>query len=206
MGKSFETVSVYDAIIRDELNIKKIVYLDDFGTLSNKYLSLNFQTAGRQLKGDLVKVKALCDRLTAAEHERLINMVKSGLSVQMAGYENEIPAGCFSIHTKFKKDIVKSSDGLLIAVNTEITPELKAEGIYREVLRHCQLLRKEAGFAVVDRVTIYFESTSEIIRSVLKAYAKDITRETLSEIQDISTPVMQKEVDLDDGNVTIKIK
>jgi hypothetical protein len=38
-----------------------------------------------------------------------------------------------------------------VAFNTEITPELKAEGCYRELLRHCQVLRKEAGFDVAEK-------------------------------------------------------
>ena len=86
-----------------------------------------------------------------------------------------------------------------------MTPELKAEGIYREILRHCQLLRKEAGFAVSDRVALSFETESEALKSVLAAYQKEIARETLSEIKDISLPAMCKEVQLDDGKITIFI-
>ena len=172
---------------------------------SAEYLSLNFQTAGRQVKGDLANVKVLCDSLTAAENESLISTVKSGNPVRIAGYDNEIPADCFSILSKDKENITKSADGVFIAINTEVTPELKVEGIYREILRHCQLLRKEAGFAVIDRVTLSFETASEVIRSVVIIYAKDIARETLSEIRDIPVPVMCKEVDLDDGKIVISI-
>jgi hypothetical protein len=45
---------------------------------------------------------------------------------------------------------------VLVALNTEITDELKTEGLYREILRHCQILRKEAGFAVSDLVLLDF--------------------------------------------------
>ena len=73
-------------------------------------------------------------------------------------------------------------------------------------MRHCQLLRKEVGFAVIDRATLSFETASEIVKEVMETYAKDIARETLSEIQSISSPVMQKEIDLDDGKIIIGIK
>ena len=205
LGRSLETVSAYDSIIRDELNIKEIVYLDDFEALSREYVSLNFQTAGRQLKGDLARVKALCHNLSDAEHENLAGTIKNGIPIRLAGYEREIPADCFSILSKDKESIAKSTDGALIAVNTEITPELRDEGIYREVLRHCQLLRKEAGFAVVDRVTLSFNTDSETIKSVVELYAKDIARETLAEIRSDISPVMRKEVGLDDGTVSISI-
>ena len=206
LGKSFETVSAYDAIIREELNIREIVYLDDFAGLSREYLSLNFQTAGRQLKADLAKVKALCENLTTSEHEVLIAAVKDGRPVTIAGHDGDIPANCFSILSKDKENIAKAAEGVLVAIDTIITPELKAEGICREVLRHCQLLRKEAGFAVTDRVALSFETDSEAIRSVLEDYAGEIARETLSKIQRIAEPIMRKQVDLDDGKVTISIK
>ena len=149
--------------------------------------------------------KPFLDSLTAAEQERLISAVKKGLPVLPAGYDNEIPADCFSILSKDKDNIAKSADGVFVAINTEITPRLKDEGIYREILRHCQLLRKEAGFAVIDRVALSFETASESIKSVVKSYAKDIAHEALSEIRDTPTPVMQKTVDLDGEAVIISI-
>ena len=76
----------------------------------------------------------------------------------------------------------------------------------REILRHCQVLRKEAGFEVSDRVTINFETQSEKIKEVLKAYEKNIAQETLSEIKEIAEPRKTKEVSVDGESLTIKIK
>jgi len=205
LGTVLGNVSAFDSIIRDELNVKEIVYLDDFDTLSREYISLNFQVAGRQLKGDLAKVKTLYDNIPADEQEGLVDTIKKGLPLRLEGHDANIPADCFSILSKDKENISKAIDGSLVAINTEITPELKAEGIYREILRHCQVLRKAAGFAVSDRVTISFMTESEAIKSVIKTYATDLARETLSEIRDITAPVMRKEVSLDDGTVGISI-
>jgi isoleucyl-tRNA synthetase len=154
----------------------------------------------------LAKVKALCDNLTDTENAGYISSIKNGFPVRLNGYDNEISADCFNVLLKDNENIVKSADGACIAINAEITPELKAEGVYREILRYCQVLRKEAGFAVSDRVTLAFETTSEAIKSVIESYGEDISRETLSEIQNISDPVMQKEIDLDDGKILILIK
>ena len=98
------------------------------------------------------------------------------------------------------------ADEAFVSIETEITPELRAEGIYRDLLRHCQLLRKEAGFAVTDRVALRFETESESIRAVLETYANDIAKETLSEIQeDIPAPAMRKDINLEGGKVAISI-
>jgi isoleucyl-tRNA synthetase len=123
LNKSYENLSAYNQIIRDEINVKEIVYFD----------------------GD-------------------------------------------------------------IEIDANITPELKSEGVYREILRHCQLLRKEAGFKITDRVALSFQTVSEEIKSTTEKFAKDIERETLSEIQHIESPVMQKEICLDSGKIIIFIK
>jgi len=100
-------------------------------------------------------------------------------------------------------DIEKADDGFGLKLDTEITPDLKAEGLFREILRHCQLLRKEAGFSVSDRVLLNFVTESKTIKSVLESYKTDIARETLSEIKEINEPVMQKKVTLDKDVVYI---
>ena len=205
LDKSCKFLLAYESVICDELNIKEIIYLDDFDVLSHEYVILNFQVAGRILKGDLNKVKSLCDNLSSAENKSLVNMVKQGKPIVIEGYCGELSANCFILAKKDKANVTRSADSVFVAINTEITPALKAEGLYREILRNCQLLRKEAGYAISDRVALAFETDSEIIKLVLVDYAKDIERETLSEIKEIPSPAMHKNVDLDDGVITISI-
>ncbi|MCL2404717.1 MAG: isoleucine--tRNA ligase [Defluviitaleaceae bacterium] len=209
LEKSCEALSAYEPVIRSETNIKEIVYLSDFDNLSHEYVALNFQVAGRVLKSDLNKVKALCDDLTPTENDNIIQAIKHAQPVLIDGYSSEIPADCFVISKKDKKNIARLASGVPVAINTEITHALKAEGLYREILRHCQLLRKEAGFVISDRVALSFESKSETIQAVLATYAKDIERETLSVIKCISAPapktVMHKEIALDDGVLGVYI-
>ena len=100
---------------------------------------------------------------------------------------------------------VRTTDGINLAINIEITPALRAEGTYRELLRHCQLLRKEAGFAVSDRVVLAFETKSRDIQSVINTYKNDIAREALADIRDTDKVVMCKTVSLADEAVEISI-
>lgn len=206
LSREYEAVCVqYAAIILDELNIKEMIFLDAFDSLSQAHLTLNFQAAGRQLKGDLNKVKALLDKLTPGEQENHIERFKDGLPFQLAGYESEIPADCFSLQVKDKENIARTAQSPLVAIHTQITPALKAEGVYREILRHCQLLRKEAGFTVSDRVILDFACESVAIKSIIQTYQGDLARETLSEIKPISLPVKQKTLQFEDGILEIFI-
>ncbi|MCL2360398.1 MAG: isoleucine--tRNA ligase [Defluviitaleaceae bacterium] len=203
--KPYEALSEYEPVIRDELNIREIVYLDDFDILSHEVAALNFQVAGRQLKGDLNKVKSLCDNLTPTQSADLVDAIKKGKPIVIDGYSGEISVDCFTLFKKNNEYIARTVDAPQVAINIEITSVLKAEGIYRELLRHCQLLRKEAGYAILDRVSLSFETDSELIKSVIAAYAKDIERETLSKIKDVPLQTIEKRVDMDDGAVCIRI-
>lgn len=206
VNKSLEAISNYDSIIREELNIKEIKYLDSFDILRDEYLALNFQVAGRKLKSDVNKVKSLCENLDSEQSELLVKNVKQGNDLKIPGYDNNISSDCFNILSKEKENIVLiEENNISVAINIEITESLKCEGIYREILRHCQVLRKEAGFAVSDRVKISFKTDSKLIASVIKIYSNDIARETLSEIKNDMSPVKSKEVSIESEIVEISI-
>ena len=206
LGKELDAVCApYLEVIKDELNIKKIVYLADFSSLSTEYLSLNFQIAGKYLKGNLNQVKMLFESLTEEEMTSCVSDYKKGNSVMITGYEKPLPTEFFILSSKEKNHIARSQNEMLVALNTEITNDLKTEGLYREILRHCQILRKEARFAVSDRVLLDFVTTAPSLVSTIKEYGSDIMRETLSVIQRIQSPLMQKELQLNEGSLTVKI-
>lgn len=195
----------YVDVIKDELNVKRIVYLADFTSLSTEYLSINFQVAGRQLKGDLGRVKALFADLTETEMAACVSAYKKRNPVIVSGYEDPLPAELFNLSSKEKEHIARSQNEVLVALNTEITDDLRTEGLYREILRHCQLLRKEAGFAVSDRVLLEFETSAPSLVAVINEYAANIMRETLSEIQPIQSPLMTREIQLNKSSFIVKI-
>lgn len=207
LGKELESVCTpYSDVIKDELNIKELRFLSDFSALSAEYLLLNFQVAGRYLKGDLNRVKVLCDNLTAEEMVVCISAYKNNQAIKLSGYDNSLPTELFTLSTREKNHIAKSQGDMLVAINTEITDTLKTEGLYREIQRHCQLLRKEAGFAVSDKVLLDFETKAPALAFAIHEYGADIMRETLSEILRIQSPLIEKEVQLDEGSLLLKIK
>jgi len=66
-----------------------------------------------------------------------------------------------------------------IAVDTRLSPQLKAEGVSREIVRHIQTMRRAAGFDVVDHIVTYYQGKEDIAR-VLKDFGGYIKQETLS--------------------------
>ena len=152
-----DELAPYLAVIRDELNIKDIVFLPDTSSLEDNYLQLNFKVAGRALKGDLQKVKGLIDGLDDAQMAAATAQCKAGEAVSIPGYDTPVEAGLFNILAKTKPHIaayITEKPEELVAIDATITDELRAEGLYRDLLRNCQVLRREAGFRVDDRVRI----------------------------------------------------
>ncbi|HLE26693.1 MAG TPA: DUF5915 domain-containing protein, partial [Anaerolineales bacterium] len=74
---------------------------------------------------------------------------------------------------------VKAEGEYVVALDTVITPELRAEGWAREVVRRIQDLRKTAGFDIADRITTYY-LPSEGVKQAIETYADYIKGETLS--------------------------
>ena len=74
---------------------------------------------------------------------------------------------------------VAEEAGYLVAVNTELTPELEVEGDAREVVRHIQELRKKAGLELSDRIITYMQGQARLAR-VLARFGDYVAGETLS--------------------------
>ena len=82
---------------------------------------------------------------------------------------------------------------------------MKKEGIYRELLRNCQVIRKEAGFEVSDRVLISIKTNSELLNNVIKEYSQDIEKEALATLKDDINPTYSKNITIDTDSLEILI-
>jgi isoleucyl-tRNA synthetase len=69
--------------------------------------------------------------------------------------------------------------GYVVVVDTDIPPELRDEGLARELVHRIQNLRREAGFDIADRITTYWQGDDDV-RRVLDAHADYVKGETLS--------------------------
>ncbi len=100
------------------------------------------------------------------------------------------------------KEVVGASDG--VALDLEITPKLKREGIMRELVRQVQAARKAAGLNVDDRILLSLETSDAEVKQAIKDHAETIQAETLAEsIKDVATPTYTVEATVEGHNVTV---
>lgn len=99
-------------------------------------------------------------------------------------------------------------DKLEVVLDVEITPELKKEGIKREIVRTVNMLRKDAGLSIGDRTALYFSGNDELLVSVLKEMGEGIKRDTHSDslaIQPAVDAAVRKELKLDGSSLWVGI-
>ena len=92
---------------------------------------------------------------------------------------------------------------MVIAMDDTITPELKLEGYYRDIVRHIQEARKEADYQVDDRIQVSISGADE----VLATFKDNIGTETLSTVVDsLESYDVEKTLELDELVITLKLK
>jgi isoleucyl-tRNA synthetase len=94
------------------------------------------------------------------QKEDLLNLIKEELNVKEVKIVEKLSQG--------KDWLQEAENEIKIALNIKITPELKEEGILRQIIRHLQQMRKEAGFKPKDKISIQFRGDKEIEKLLLK--------------------------------------
>mgnify|MGYP000852154860 CR=1 FL=1 len=95
--------------------------------------------------------------------------------------------------------------GSSIALNKTITPELKREGLMREVIRHVQSARKKAGLQVDDRIILHLATNDEQLRQALTEYADTIASETLATMKQPGDALYQTTATVDGAELQISL-
>ena len=103
--------------------------------------------------------------------------------------------------------VIKEGD-YTIALDTILTEELIVEGMYRDLVRTLQVLRKDAGLKVEQRITLSLQTEGNLMQKVLEEYLEKITQDTLTE-KFVKTPIendIEKEIEINGEKVTVQIK
>jgi isoleucyl-tRNA synthetase len=120
--------------------------------------------------------------LAAVDARLAVRRIQAGLPValQVDGENVELAAEEVLIQTQPAEGLAVAADkGVTVAIDAVITPELRAEGLVREVVRRVQTMRKDAGFNIEDRITTWYAADGELAE-VITAWGGYIQAETLS--------------------------
>ena len=166
-------------IIAEELNVKTVEFCDDEEQLVKRSCKANFKALGARLGGQM---KAAAARIAALSGKEIGSILAgNALSLELPdGRTEEITAADLVIQREELPGMVAASEGgVTIALSTELTPELIAEGFARELVSKIQNLRKERDFEVTDRINVAYDAPGEV-QGALASFKEYISTEVLA--------------------------
>lgn len=194
-------------IVMDELNVKAFEFVEKAGQLVTYRLLPDNKVLGPRFGA---RFPALRQALAEADAAAIAASVQAGMPVtlQVAGEAVELAPNEILVQTQPAPGLAVAADKLAtVAVEAEVTPELRLEGLAREIVRRVQAMRKEAGFEIADRIITYYQAEGEITE-VFTAWADYLKAETLSlELVAAAPPeeAYRAEHDIDGLKVTLGV-
>jgi len=188
-------------IIKSEVNVKSIDYIDDASGLLVKSVKPNLPKLGKQWGPKMKEVTLVINTLTK---EEIASLEKKG-QLSKGGFDLALEDVLIS-----SQDIpgwsVASEESITVALDITITPELKREGVARDFVNRVQNMRKDMGLDVLDKINIEVEKDGELATSSLKEFKDYICTETQSLSLEIKENVSDgTEVDMDEFILKVKV-
>ena len=191
-----------DELIKEELNVKEIIYLDDLSEYMNIEYKPNFKVCGKVFGKDM---RSFTDYLSNITKEELKLLENNKLVITLNGNEYEVKSDYIDtrINSKEGYDVTVENNNLII-LDTNLTPELISEGLARETISKIQNLRKNNGYEIMDRIIIHYSSNEEYTNSITN-YIDTIKKETLAN-DIIKEDNIEDIIDINDYKVGIKLE
>ncbi|MFP4511878.1 MAG: isoleucine--tRNA ligase [Acidimicrobiales bacterium] len=199
-GADSERLAPFVELIADEVNVKSVSLTDDLASHADFVLRPNGRVLGPKLGGDTQKVMA-----AARSGEWTLDRDR----VTVAGHSLE--PGEFELTLKPREgetsQALRSNDAVAV-LDTDVTPELAAEGRARDLVRLVQQARKDAGLEVTDRISLRVQSDSSAVNGAVADHRDWIAAQVLAvDIADATTGTGHAATgEIDDDPVTIEVE
>ena len=195
----------YYDIILDELNVKKIEFVED----ASKFTSYSFKPQLRTLGKKYGKlVPAIGAYLKENDGNALMNELKTTGVIKFNIEGTDIELGEEDVLTETAQAdgfVAESDKSTTVVLSTELTPELIEEGFVRELVSKIQTMRKEAGFEVLDRIKVYY-SGNDKIGKIFADNKESISTDVLANDICEGTSEINKEWNINGEMVTLSVE
>lgn len=177
-SKNKSVISDLVDLIKEELNVKEVVFEDNLATYIKFIVKPNFKEVGKILGPKIKEFQEVLSKLSIDEVNKLRNDEK--IVVVLSGEEFTIESGMVDIRVESKEGFDATyKDNNFIVLNTVLTDELINEGLARETISKIQQIRKNNGFDIADRVKVYYEGDNKYTEAI-KEFIPVIMDETLA--------------------------
>ncbi|MFA6366329.1 MAG: DUF5915 domain-containing protein, partial [Candidatus Hydrogenedentales bacterium] len=204
VAEEHEVLAAMEDILREELNVKAVIFRHNEEELVEYSAKANFRVLGKGLGKDMKAAAAEIEKLAPAQIAALL----AGRTVEIAipGRTVSLNQEMVDVRRNEKAGLKVLNEGTLtLALDTIVTPDLLREGYVRDLIRGVQNLRKESGFEVTDRIAISLGGEGEL-KEALGQFRGLVANETLAEcIEWIDSPG-DEAASIEAGEKTWKIR
>lgn len=196
-----ENIEAMSQLILDEVNVKELEFVE--GDMLEKKVKCNFRVMGKKF-GKLMKAVAAA---VGALSQDAINelSVNGSVQVDVDGQTVEIVREDVEIVSEDIPGWTVANDGALtVALDLEITEELKNEGMAREIVKRIQAYRKSSGFEITDHIHVVL-SHDDNLQKAVEAYHDYICSQVLADKLEFGAPESGEELDLEDFKISVDI-
>ena len=161
-----ELTGYFTEIIRDELNIKDVEFTNDVSGFITYSFKPQLKTLGPKYGKNLGEIRNLLAEIDGSAAKAELDAT-GFVTLNISTGEIKLEEADLLIDIKQKEGFFSvSENGITVAIDTTLTPELIEEGFVREVTSKIQTMRKEAGFDVMDHITVYVDGNDKVAQIV----------------------------------------
>jgi isoleucyl-tRNA synthetase len=194
----------HDELVRDELNVKAV----DYTTEGDEYVQYtvvpNFKRLGPKVGKQVPAVKAA---LAAADGNSLLSALQTDGSVTIELPDGSLQLDGDDIEVRLQARqgwAAAQGPGCVVVLNTEVTEELRREGIAKDLIRAIQNQRKEIDCQYSDRIEVGLVSDREDVQLAVEEHRESICKETLALRLDLSAIAGVAGIETEFGSVLVR--
>ena len=196
-----ENIEAMSQLILDEVNVKELEFVE--GDMLEKKVKCNFRVMGKKF-GKLMKSVAAAvgamsqDAINALSVNGCVNVDVDGQMVEIMREDVEIVSEDIPGWT------VANDGTLTVALDLEITEDLKNEGMAREIVKRVQAYRKNSGFEITDHINVVL-SQDDNLKKAVETYHDYICSQVLADKLEFGETMSGEELDFEDFKISVDI-
>ena len=177
-GKNSMVIGELTELIKEELNVKKVTYIQDTSLYMNFTVKPNFRVVGKVFGANLKEFQEKLLNLSLTDIKKLQN--NESIKMNIAGNDTDIYSDMVDIRIDAKVGFdVGMDNNNFVILNATLTPELINEGIAREIVSKVQQMRKNNNYELTDRISIIYNANDDV-KNAIQDFSDYIKKETLA--------------------------
>ena len=196
----------YTDIIRDELNVKEVIFTDSASGLVSYSFKPQLKTLGPKYGKQLGEIRNMLSSLDGAAAKKELDE-NGHITLHLSAGDIELTADDLLISAEqLENSFAVTDNGYTVALDTELTEELVAEGFVREIISKIQTMRKEADFNVTDHIAVEIKGSGKL-EKIISGHLNDIAGDVLADSVEIKEPDSNvREWDINGEKAVIGVK